>query len=128
MIHLGYGTLVLGADLDTLSLSGSVTECRLVPETTDYTQTSASGRVYPAGQATTYTLTGEMFQTWDAVDYLAAKAGDEVPFLFVPSARGGRKVTGTLVPHPLEIGGEAGTKPRAPFEFAAYGVSVEAVA
>lgn len=119
-MQIGHGMLTLGADTELVNMSASVSEVRLVPEVQDETRRTAQGHTIPSGQVTTWTLEGEVFTSWELVDFLDENQGYSVPFRFVPSNREGREITGHLVPAMIEVGGTPGTRARAPFEWAVY--------
>lgn len=80
---------------------------------------------------TTYTasLSGNVFQDLAEDDGLVAYSwehkGEEVPVVWVPSDAAGKRVTGTIVMDPIDIGGdEAKKRPRSDVEWAFVGEPV----
>ena len=112
---LGPGTLTLGAG--AMAVASQLSKCRLnVAEsvTTEGEKLKALSGETKDGTTETaefaYTLEGTFWQddpgVASVVDWSWDNAGSPEPFVFVPNTEGGRRVTGTLYPVPLSIGGD----------------------
>lgn len=112
---LGPGTLTLGAG--AMAAAAQLTKCRLTASENVTTSGSTikvlSGETKDGtSEETTYSyaLTGTFLQddpgVGSVVDWSWTNKGTEQPFVFVPNTAGDRRVTGTLIPVPLDIGGD----------------------
>ncbi len=77
-----------------------------------------SGDELAAEESTTYdwSMTGNLIQDIDAdgsVDWSWEHKGETVPFVFVPNTAKGRQASGTVIPAPLDFGGDV-DKTKAP--------------
>lgn len=109
---LGPGTLMLGGTLET---NLQVTACKLVPSenvtSTDPKKVLSGDELAGSDTASySFTLDGTFLQDLGAasgvVEWSWTNMGTEQPFTFVPNTAAGTSVTGTLVPVPLQIGGD----------------------
>lgn len=129
---LGPGTLSLGSG--PLQVAAQVRACR-VTASENVTETDAipvlSGEEIAATSDQTYTfaLTGTFIQDLAAagvVDWSWTNKGTEQAFTFVPATAEARQVQGTLIPVPLDIGGDvirpgSGDPPQADFTWRIVG-------
>lgn len=110
--YLGPGTLTLGTG--PLAVSGQITNCRVEASESVTTGTAIpvlSGEELAASERVdhSFTLAGNLLQDWAAggvVDWSWINAGTEQSFSFVPSTAAARKVSGTIYPVPITIGGD----------------------
>ena len=125
-ITVGPGTLTLGETGTLSTLSSQVTACRLVPNVENEDPIDVlSGEQAPGDRSESWTLAGTLLQDLGAVDstteFLFTNRGTQMPFEFVPSTAAGKKITGTVVPEAIEMGGDAKTKPTSDFEWQIVG-------
>src|SRR5262245_40228483 len=121
------GTLTLGAT--PLDVSCQLTACSVNPTENVDTEDAVHvlcGDVLPASDTVdyTYTLSGTLLQdlsTGGVVDWSWDNKGTEQVFEFVPDDTGADKVTGTVRPIPLTIGGDVPGRPTSDFEWAIIG-------
>lgn len=110
---LGPGTLTLGAG--AMEVNAQLTACKVTSsesvESTDDVKV-LSGEVLEGDESASYSfaLEGTFLQDLGAVGSVVAwswaNKGTEQPFTFTPNTAAGVDVTGTLVPVPLQIGGD----------------------
>lgn len=128
---LGPGTLTLGAG--ALAVQQQLLGCKIVP--TESVNRSDARKVLSgeelAGDETatyTYTLQGTFLQTLldgGVLDWSWTNEGTEQAFVFTPSTAAGATFTGTLVPVPLQVGGdEIEARPEADFTWRIVGKPV----
>lgn len=122
---MGPGTLRLGSVGAEVDYSAQVTACRLAwsVERGDSTPV-LSGEELPGEIDWSATLSGTFLQDLDVdgiVDFTWSAKGTDVPFQFVPATAEGREVTGTITITPLDIGGDAKTRPTSDFEWSCVG-------
>lgn len=110
---LGPGTLELGAG--ALAVESQLTACKVVPsETVESAERTKvlSGETKGGNESASYsfTLQGTFLQddpgVASVVDWSWDNMGTEQPVVFTPSTEGGRVVTGTIVPVPLQLGAD----------------------
>ncbi|MFW0784505.1 hypothetical protein AAFP35_08270 [Gordonia sp. CPCC 206044] len=122
---VGPGTLKLGAIGSEVDFSFQVIECVLAADKDQEDNiTVLSGDTIPGDIAYSWQMKGELVQdlSADGVNKFAFEnAGEQVPFAFEPNSASGPSFSGTLIVDPLDIGGKAGTKPTAEFEFSIVG-------
>lgn len=123
---LGPGTLKFDAGLAT-ETSIQVTDCEVEAEenvTVDDDLDVLSGDVL-AGDETikfTWKLSATIIQDISAAGFVTwswTNAGVEKAFEFIPNTVTARKVTGTIMPVPIKIGGKAKTRPTSDFTWRA---------
>lgn len=112
---LGPGTLTLGAG--PLAVQAQLLSCKVVPTenvTTREARKVLSGEELAASSSATYsaTLQGTFLQDLDAAEAASvvawsyANKGTEQPVTFTPNTAAGSKVEGTIIPVPLQLGGD----------------------
>lgn len=111
--ELGPGTLTLGTG--PLAISAQVLSCKVVPTenvTTREARKVLSGEELPESSSQTYsaTLQGTFLQDLAAVASVVAwswtNRGTDQAVTFVPNTAAGAEVNGTVIPVPLQIGGD----------------------
>lgn len=122
---LGAGELILGETGAPLDVSAQATSVKLTPssETEDDVHV-LSGDVLSGEDTDSWTLNGTFVQDLDPtgnVRFCLANKGKIVPFRFVPNSEQGTEFSGTCKIRPIEIGGDAKTKPTSDFEFPVIG-------
>lgn len=124
---LGPGELIIGSG------PGQNISCQITKAGIEWDKDSGDSVTVLCGDTvagdTTYTakLTGTMYQDISASGFLTwswANKGTEQPFEFIPNTVSARKVTGTLVVDPLNLGGDVATKPTSDFELDIVGTPV----
>lgn len=117
---LGPGELTIGDVGSAQNISCQLTKCSI-----KWDKDAGDSVVVLCGDTvpgdTTYTakLSGTMYQDIGASGYLAyswTNKGATMPFTFIPSTAQARKVTGSVVIDPLDLGGDVATKPTSDFE------------
>lgn len=126
--RMGPGTLVLGDAGDSMEI-----DCQITSGTVSWDVDSEDdvpllcGEDDPGDETFTSQLAGNLFQdisTDGIVTWSWDHKGEAVPFEFVPSTAEGRRVVGIVKVRPLDLGGEAKTKPRSDFEWPCVGEPV----
>lgn len=125
---LGPGTLKFGPTATALDVSCQVraarVRCNVAVQRTDPTPVLC-GEELPGNVTRRYewVLSATLLQDLAAagvVDWSWINKGQVMAFEFIPATAAGRKVTGVLIPAPLEIGGEVnGPRPTADLEWPA---------
>jgi hypothetical protein len=122
---VGPGVLALGAVGTSVDWSAQVKGCKVTPKVNaeDNVNVLSGGQL--AGERTyDWSLSATVVQDLSDdgnVEWSWEHAGEEVPFTFTPSTAMGKSVTGTLIVDPLELGGDAKTKPTSDLEFSIVG-------
>lgn len=107
---MGPGTLTI----DGTEYSAQVKACRVAfstnTTTTEETPVLSGEKIEgSASSSSTAALTATLVQDIDAagmVEWSWSNSGQEVPVTFVPNTAKGRKVTGTVVVAPIDLGGD----------------------
>ena len=112
--QVGAGTLVIGADLETVNLSSQVTACRLVTSADQSDSVYVlSGESVAGDRTETQTLEVTLFQDFGNLDstteWLYEHAGETHSFEFVPNSAKGKAITGSLIVEATDIGGDVKT-------------------
>lgn len=110
---VGPGSLTLGSG--PLAVSGqfsnvAVNASESVKTTDDIDLLDGSTLDGDENPSYSFNLTGNLVQDLAAAGVIAwswDNKGTEEPFVFIPNTAEGRKVTGTLVPVPITVGGDA---------------------
>jgi hypothetical protein len=118
---VGPGTLSIGSVGTTLDLTAQVKSCRVSPKVNaeDATPT-LSGEELAGERSYDWTLKATVIQELSdsgLIEFTWENAGSEFPFTFTPSTAAGKAVTGTLTVDPIELGGDARTKPTSDLEW-----------
>lgn len=118
---LGPGTLNLGVSGTLIAVSAQVRSMTI--KAAEKVEKSdpipvLSGEELEGDESVTYdwTITGTVLQDIDVdgmVDWSWEHKGTTQPFEFIPSTAEGRKATGTVVPAPLDFGGDVDKTKRA---------------
>lgn len=118
---LGPGSLILGETGTTLEISCQITSAVVAHDVDAEDDTPLlCGDVEAGDETFTATISGTMFQDLAAegvVEYSWTHKGEVVPLEFVPSTAAGRRVVGSVKMRPLDVGGDAKTKPTSDFEW-----------
>lgn len=122
---MGPGQLRLGETGTEVDYAAQVTACRITwaVERPDAVPV-LSGEELRDDPTWSATLAGTMIQDLTAaglVEFTWDAKGTEVPFTFIPSNAEAREVTGVLEITPLDIGGDAKTRPTSEFSWACIG-------
>jgi hypothetical protein len=125
---MGPGTLKLGTG-GTMDASCQLTNCRVTPSENVDTEDDIDvlcGETVKGDETVdiTYALAGTFLQDIEAAGvaaYTWANGGTWVDFEFIPNTAKARKITGQVRVVPIEIGGDAKSKPTSDFEWAARG-------
>lgn len=115
---MGPGTLKLDTS-GTLDVSCQVVSCVVSCEENVDAGDDVDllcGEVLEGDEDVTYSWTLEATLVQDiaaagVVDWSWTNKGVEKTFEFIPNTAGARKITGTIVPVPISVGGEAKTRP-----------------
>lgn len=124
---VGQGTLTVGAG--PLAVAAQIKSCKVTFSenvTKDEGFEVLSGERVDDVETTTYSavIAGDVVQSLEAAGLVAwswANKGTPQPFTFVPSTAEGREVSGTLVPIPLEVGGDVGSRAMSSFTWRCQG-------
>jgi len=124
---LGPGSLTVGTV--PLDVTAQITACKVTASENVRTGDDLDlldGTTLAGEESATYrfTISGNLVQDLAAAGVVAwswTNKGTEQPFTFIPATAEGRKVTGTLVPVPLDVGGDAKSRPRADFTWRCIG-------
>lgn len=114
---MGPGTLTLGSG--PLDVSCQVVSCVVTCEENVDAQDDVDvlcGETLTGEEKVTYSWSLEATLVQDiaaggVVAWSWAQKGVDSAFVFIPNTVGARKVTGTVVPIPISVGGEAKTRP-----------------
>lgn len=126
--RMGPGTLVLGETGSSIEI-----DCQITSGTITWDVDAEDdvpllcGEDDPGDETFTATLTGNLFQDISVdgiVPWSWDRKGESVPFEFVPSTAAGRRVVGSVKVRPIDLGGDAKTKPRSDFEWPCVGEPV----
>lgn len=108
-----------------LDVSCQVTQCSVEWEAdSEDDEPTLCGDVLPGERNYTATLTGTMKQDLSlggVIDFTWTNKGTQQAFEFVPANDQGREITGVVIIDPLNVGGEARTRPSSDFEWACVG-------
>lgn len=122
---VGPGVLTIGEVGTPLDLSAQVKSVKVTPKVNKEDDTPVlSGATLEGDRTYDWTLSATLLQDLSdggLIEYSWANAGTEVPFTFTPSTAAGKAVTGTLVVDPVELGGDAKTKPTSDVEWGIVG-------
>lgn len=122
---LGPGSLKFGATGSEQEFAVGCRQVAVEPETEEGDMVPVlSGDEYSEGDEDSYTLTGEILQTYEASSFILwahENHGTEVPFVFVPDNDKDFGVTGTVKVRRVTIGGEVKERNTSEFEWAGVG-------
>jgi hypothetical protein len=124
---LGPGSLTLGSG--PLDVTAQITSCKVAASENVRTGDDLDlldGNTLAGEESASYrfTISGNIVQDLGVAGVIAwswTNKGTEQPFVFVPSTDEGRQVSGVLRPIPLDIGGDAKSRPRADFTWSIIG-------
>ena len=123
--RLGPGSLKFGATGSEVEFAVGVRKCSIEPETEEGdTIEVLSGDETTDGDEDSYTLTGEILQSYEASSFIAwahTNHRTEVPFKFTPDNDKDFGVTGTVKVRRVTIGGDVKARNTSEFEFAGVG-------
>lgn len=125
---VGPGTLSLGAANSPIEISGQTTSAVVKwSEDAEDDVPVLSGEQLDGEVDYTATLSGTLLQDLTEgglIDYTWENKGTWVPFSYVPNAAAARSINGEVRLTPLDVGGEAKTRPTSDFEWAARQVAL----
>ncbi len=126
---VGPGTLTIGATAALMNFSNQCTAATLVPSVDKGDPINVlSGAQAPGERTETFalkvTLQGDFGVLNSTTEWLYEHRGEEHPFTYIPNVALARKISGTLVVEPIDIGGEVKTKPANDVEFDLIGEPV----
>lgn len=118
---LGPGSLIIGQTGSPLEIS-----CQMTSGTVQWSTDAEDdvpllcGDVAPGDESFTAVFSGNLFQDLSEggiVEFSWDHKGEVLPVEFVPSTAAGRRVIGSIKMRPIDVGGEAKTKPRSDVEW-----------
>lgn len=121
-IEIGAGLLTIGATSALTDFSEQCVSAKIIPNVTKGERRRVlSGGVTPGSRTEEHKLQVKLLNDFGVAnsktEWLWENRGKEMPFVFVPNSAKTRKVTGTLVVEPIDIGGDVGEKPENQVEF-----------
>lgn len=127
---LGPGSLKIGESDAQQNFSADVTNVTLTPDTsTDDTINYLDGSSEAGAQTTSWTLEGNIKEDYSMNGvqvWCLHHASETMPFEFIPSNKGGLKLTGNLTVSPVGFGGDVKAKNDISFSFACDNVEPQA--
>ena len=125
---VGPGVLAIGATGSPVDFTAQITKAVLKwAVKAEDSKPTLSGEELPGDRTYTASLTATLIQelTEDGlIDYSWANKGSTVPFAYTPSTAEGRSITGQLIVDPIDVGGDAKTRPTSDIEWGCVGEPV----
>lgn len=123
---MGPGELILGETGAPLDVSSQVTKCVIAWDVDSEDDTPVlSGEVLAGDDSFTASLSATFLQddltATGLVRYSWTHKGEQVPFRFIPSTALGVECTGVIKLTPLDLGGDAKTRPTSEVEWGCVG-------
>lgn len=125
---LGPGSLIIGETGTSLEIS-----CQMTSGTVAWSTDAEDdvpllcGDVAPGDESFTAVFSGNLFQDLSEdgiVEYSWTNKGVVLPVEYVPATAAGRRIVGSIKMRPIDVGGDAKTKPRSDIEWPFVGEPV----
>ena len=125
---VGPGLLTIGSEAALVNFSSQIRSAKIVPNVAKGDPIDVlSGEQVPGDRTESYALVVSLQSDFGHEDsrseYLWAHRGEQQPFSYVPNNALGRRISGTIVVEPIEIGGDVKSKPNAEVTFDGVGAA-----
>jgi hypothetical protein len=123
---VGPGVLTLGEVATPMDFTSQVKSARVVPKVDVADNVPVlSGEELQGERTYSYTLDATLIQDLGATEGVSewswTHKGETVPFTYTPSTAAGKSITGMVIVDPMELGGDAKSKPTSDISWSCVG-------